>query len=38
MGRMKELLENELVHVDYMDFMINFQEQLENGGDLGTSE
>jgi hypothetical protein len=38
MGRMKEVLENELVHINYMEFIINFQEQLEYARDLGTSE
>jgi hypothetical protein len=38
MGKMKETLENNLNYIDYIDFMINFQEQLMYARDLGTSE
>lgn len=38
MGKMKETLENDLDYIDYVDFIINFQEQLKYARDLGTSE
>ncbi len=38
MGKIKQLLEDDLNQLDYMDFIINFQEQLSYVRDLGTSE
>jgi len=38
MGRIKETLEDDLNYINYVEFMINFQEQLTYVRDLGTSE